>query len=285
MAALGAAACASPQKPPSSAASSAATAPASPFFIEGPAGRLSVDDGGRGGLPVLFVHGNGSNKAQWAAQLAHLRASRRAAAVDLRGMGLSDPAAGGDYSVEAFAADVAAAADALKLGRFVLVGHSFGGSVICAYAGRHPERLAGLVFADVAGDLSATPPDQIEGLKRGLEPANYTQFTDAWFDTILKDATPATRTAVLGSLHETPREVFTGATLGLYRFHLTEALARFSGPRLSIASTLADNPIVIHRKVSGIQVRVIEGASHWLMMDKPDAFNRMLDEFLAGLAG
>jgi len=25
----------------------------------------------------------------------------------------------------------------------------------------------------------------------------------------------------------------------------------------------------------------MEGVSHWLMMDKPDEFNRILDEFLA----
>lgn len=242
-----------------------------------------MDDGGRGGLPVLFVHGNGSNKSQWARQLSHLRVTRRAAALDLRGMGRSAPPADGDYSVEAFAADVAAAADAMRLSRFVLVGHSFGGAVVCAYAGRHPERLAGLVFADVAGDLSDTAADRIEGLKAGLAPANYAQFTDAWFDSILPGAADATRAAVLASLHATPREVFTGATLALYSFHLKEALAGYSGPRLSIASYLADNPAVIHRSIEGVPARVIAGASHWLMMDKPEEFDRILDDFLAGL--
>ncbi len=262
----------------------AAAAPPPPVTsVEGPAGRLAVDDGGRGGLPVLFVHGNGSNKSQWAGQLSHLRPTRRAAAFDLRGMGQSAPAADGDYSVEAFASDVAAVADAMKFSRFVLVGHSFGGAVVCAYAGRHPDRLAGLVFADVAGDASGTPADRVEGLKRGLAPDNYVQFTDAWFDRILTGAADRTRAAVLASLHATPREVFTGATLGLYSFPLKEALARYSGPRLSIASYLAENPQVIHRSIEGIPARVIGGASHWLMMDRPEEFDRILDEFLVSL--
>jgi len=262
-----------------------AAAPAPPVTgVAGPAGRLAVDDGGSGGAtPVLFVHGNGSNKSQWAAQLAHLRPTRRAAALDLRGMGDSAPAAGGDYSVEGFGADVAAVADALDLRRFVLVGHSFGGAVVCAYAGRHPERLAGLVFADVAGDLTATPAADVEALKRHLAPETYVSFTDGWFEGILKAATPATRDAVLRSLHATPREVFIGATLDLYAFHLNEALARYGGPRLSIASYLAENPFAIHKTVPNVPVRVIVGASHWLMMDKPDEFDRDLDDFLAGL--
>src|SRR5437667_5995364 len=107
-------------------------------WIEGTLGRLRVDDGGRGGLPVLFVHGNGGNRTQWKAQLEHLRQTRRAVAFDLRGMGDSEPAGDADYSVAGFSQDVAAIADALGLERFVLAGHSFGGAVVADYAGKHP---------------------------------------------------------------------------------------------------------------------------------------------------
>jgi pimeloyl-ACP methyl ester carboxylesterase len=102
------------------------------------------------------VDGNGGNRTQWKSQLAHLRTSRRAVAIDLHGMGGSAPAADGDYSVQGFADDVAAAVDALGIKRFVLVGHSYGGYVVAAYAGKHPDGVAGLVFAAVADDLPET---------------------------------------------------------------------------------------------------------------------------------
>src|SRR6476659_5678336 len=86
-------------------------------WVVGKQGRLRVDDGGSGGTAVVFVHGNGGNRTQWAAQLRHLRAGRRAVAFDLRGMGESETARNGDYSVEGFAEDVAAVADALGLRR------------------------------------------------------------------------------------------------------------------------------------------------------------------------
>src|SRR5579872_4110669 len=128
-----------------------------PQSIRGPQGRLNVDDGGRGdAVPVLFVHGNGANLEQWRAQLDHLRPSRRAIAFDLRGMGESDLPANGDYSVAAMADDVQAVADALHLRRFVIVGHSYGGAVVAMYAAKHPERVAGVVFADAAGNVSMT---------------------------------------------------------------------------------------------------------------------------------
>lgn len=251
--------------------------------VEGPQGRLRVDDGGTGGLPVLFIHGNGGNRTQWAAQLAHLRPTRRAVAFDLRGMGESDPARDGDYSVAGFAADVAAVADALKPQRFVLVGHSFGGAVVAAYAGKHPDRLAGLVFADVAGDVRNPPPAHAEAIRRGFEPDRYEEFTRRWFETILVRGTDATKSAVMKSLRATPREVFIAASRSLTEFDPGAALDPYRGPRLHIASFLADNPQAIHRSFPDMPLRVISDASHWLMMDRPEEFNRLLDEFLAGL--
>lgn len=248
--------------------------------IAGPQGRLSIQEEGTGGIPILFVHGNGCNRIQWAAQMAHFGEHRRVAALDLRGMGESAPPANGDYSVEGFAQDVAAAADVLHFRRFVLVGHSFGGAVVAAYAGRHPERLAALVFADSAGDLRGTPREQVEKLREGLAAQTYAKFTDAWFGAILKNSTERTRAAVLRSLHETRREVFTAATLGLYSFDFDDALSRYSGPELSISSFLFDSPLVVHRLHPTIPVRRIPDASHWLMMDRPEQFNRFLEELL-----
>ena len=251
-------------------------------WVQGPQGRLRVDDGGRGGLPVLFVHGNGGNRTQWAAQLEHLRATRRAAAFDLRGMGESEPAGNADYSVEGFAEDVAAVADALGLQRFVLVGHSYGGAVVAAYAGKHPDRLAGLVFADVAGDIRNPPAGQAEALRRGLLPENYEDFTRRWFEAILARGTDATKAAVMRSLRATRPEVFTAAAKSLYSFDPAPALAAYQGPRLHIASFLADNPVAIHRAFKDMPVRIVTDASHWLMMDRPEEFNGILDDFLAG---
>src|SRR5262249_46254159 len=95
-------------------------------WIAGPPGNPPVRAGGpasdaeTAGLPVLFVHSLGGNGGQWALQLDHLRRTRRAVALDLRGHGDSDPAEDGDYSIEGLAGDVAAVADQLPLRRFVL---------------------------------------------------------------------------------------------------------------------------------------------------------------------
>jgi pimeloyl-ACP methyl ester carboxylesterase len=253
--------------------------PVSPF-VAGPQGRLHVDDGGSGAaLPVVFVHGNGANLTQWSAQLAHLRATRRAVALDLRGMGQSEVPRNGDYSVEAMADDVQAVVDALHLDRFVLAGHSYGGAVVMRYAAKHPERVAGVVYADSAGTLTVTDDAAAKflGALRKDKPA----FTRQWFAPILKGSSQAVQDAVFASVDATSIDAFAGALTGLRSLDTGTLLDAYHGPVLAIAAADIENPSSLHMQYPKLPVRKIAGTGHWLMMDKPEEFNRILDDFLA----
>ena len=250
-------------------------------FIAGPQGRLHVSDGGGGKLlPVLFVHGNGANLTQWSAQLDHLRATRRAVAFDLPGMGKSEVPANGDYSIKAMEEDVDAVANALRLTRFVIVGHSYGGAVVAGYAAAHPERVAGVVYADSAGTINmpaAAAENFVAALKRDRD-----AVVSQWFGPMLKNAAPPVKSAVLASVQSTPLDAFTGALLGLRDVDVTAAARAYHGPRLIIAAG-PGNPSALRTQVPEIPVREMTGVSHWLMMDKPGEFNALLDAFLVGV--
>jgi pimeloyl-ACP methyl ester carboxylesterase len=250
-------------------------------FIAGPAGAIHISDGGRGSaLPVLFVHGNGANLTQWQAQLDHVRQSRRAVALDLRGMGKSVAPANGDYSIDAMANDVAAVADALHLKRFIIVGHSYGGGVVAAYAAAHPDRVATVVFADSAANVSM-PKEAGEKFIAALR-KNKDAVVKAWFAPILVDASDSVRDAVLASVHDTPVDALAGALVGLAAHDVGADVRAIKAPRLAIINaSLAKNPSSFHSQFPEVPAREMEGVSHWLMMDKPDEFNRILDEFLA----
>jgi pimeloyl-ACP methyl ester carboxylesterase len=251
-----------------------------PSFIDGPQGRLHVDDGGRGsGIPVLFVHGNSGNLTQWRAQLDHVRQSRRAVAFDLRGMGMSDLPRNGDYSVNGMVDDVEAVTNALNLKRFVIVGHSYGGSVVAAYAARHPERVAGVVFADSAGNVKIDPVQAKAFLDKIR--TDRDRVVPQWFAPILKSSRDEVRNAVLESVSHTPGDVIAGALGGLMTFDMTAMLAAYHGPRIAIAATDIENPASLHVQFPDIPVKKMSGTGHWLMMDKPVEFNALLDEFLA----
>ena len=260
----------------------APTARPSPF-VQGPAGKLFVDDGGKGGIPLLLVHGLGGDHTVWDAQLEFFRKGRRVVAMDLRGYGQSDPDSNGDYTIEAFAADVAAAAKQLGIPRYILVGHSMGGPVVVACAAAHRDSVAGVVFDDPAGDLTQIPPKKTEEWLEGYAPESYEKFREEWFGSMLKMARPEVREKVLATVRKAPREVVAASAKSLFSYDPKPALKAFTGPMLSINTPENNEPYSLHKLQPSMKVVVIGGTSHWVMMDKPAEFNAALAEFLKGI--
>jgi pimeloyl-ACP methyl ester carboxylesterase len=240
-----------------------------------------VDAGGTGsGVPVLLVHGLSMNLAMWRAQVQHLRASRRAAAFDLPGFGQSDPPSDGDYSLAAGVRSIAVVADALGYDRFVLVGHSYSGLLAGKYAAEHHDRIAGVVLADGAFDPSTWPAGAIDTTVRGMR-QNWSAAIEKAFTPILVNATDAVRAYAFAAVEATPRESVIATYSGMAGYDARSTLARYPGPKLSIAAAALDDPKAVHHTIP-IPVEMMQGVSHWPMMDRPDEFNRLLDAFLAG---
>jgi pimeloyl-ACP methyl ester carboxylesterase len=250
----------------------------SALTLPGPAGVLAIDDGGRGGLPVVFVHSLAGNSKHWAAQLEHLRPSRRAVALELRGHGRSEPPRNGDYSIAGMAGDIKAVVDRLSLDRFVLVGHSMGGGVALTYAGAHPERVAALLLVDPIGDGKQISAAETKPLFAGLDSNYETTIRGYWTGIAGPDS--AVRERLLADLRATPRTTVVPAFRAALRFDPDPSLARYRGPMMSIVTPYNDQPFSLHRLGKGFPHRVVQGTGHWIQLDKPEEFNRLLDEFL-----
>jgi pimeloyl-ACP methyl ester carboxylesterase len=250
----------------------------SPTQVIGPAGVLAVDNGGSGGLPVVFVHSLAGNSTHWSKQLEYLRRTRRAVALDLRGHGRSEHPRNGDYTIAGLAGDLAAVADTLGLDQFVLVGHSMGGGVALEYAGAHPDRVAGLVLVDPIGDGKQIPPAEGKAYLSGFE-SSYDSTSQAYWTTVAGPDS-AIQKRLLADLKATPREAVVQVLRDIMQFDPDPALARYTGPKLSIVTPHNDMPSSLHRLGKGFPHRLVEGTGHWIQLDKPEEFNGLLDEFL-----
>lgn len=81
----------------------------------------------------------------WRHWLSELPVGRTLIRYDARGSGLSDRNVD-DFSMHALIRDLETVVDAMKLGRFPLLGISQGVSVAVAYAAKHPDRVSHLVL-------------------------------------------------------------------------------------------------------------------------------------------
>ena len=245
--------------------------------------KLFVDDGGQDEMPVIFLHSLAGNSQQWAAQLSHVRPSRRAIALDLRGHGRSPAAADGDYGIETMMEDVHATMAELGIMQFVLVGHSMGGSVAVAYAGKYPQQVAGLLLVDPSGDSTQMPMEQMQGFVGALQSEAYTAVIEQYWQQILIGATETTRAQVLHDLRQTEKATVVGIMHALFSFNPVPSLNAYSGSRLSVITPLNKVPFALHNLVPDLPDMLVEDTSHWLHMDKPQQFNVIMDDFLTAV--
>jgi pimeloyl-ACP methyl ester carboxylesterase len=107
---------------------------------------LNVEDrGNSGGLPLVFLHSWAGSSRSWKYVAAALPNHLRPIAIDQRGWGQSDSPSQG-FQLADLASDAKEVVKALKLDRYVLVGHSMGGKVAQFIASERPEKLVGLIL-------------------------------------------------------------------------------------------------------------------------------------------
>lgn len=252
-------------------------------WIAGPAGTLRVlERHPDGELAIVFIHGLGGRAEHWMAQFHAAGPAIRAVAFDLPGHGGSDRAANGDYSVPAAAAAIGAVLDALGLRRAVLVAHSLGTAAAIEYAGRHPERVTGLLLVDPSGDQSRMPEADRRELLAQLsrDPGEEISW---YFRQLLAGDRAELASRVLEDLSAVPTEVVLSAIEGGLSYRPLSALSRFGGPVTSIISDLNDLPYGLHNLVPDLPVRRVPRASHWLMLDRPADLWTWVIEFLEEL--
>ncbi|CAM3764670.1 alpha/beta fold hydrolase [Bordetella tumulicola] len=126
-------------------------------IVGGECDRVVVEDGCRiavhtlrtGGatIPILFIHALAMTGEMWRRVAQQLNVDASLYAIDCRGHGESDRAAG-PYTTERFAKDIGDVLDHLHAQKVHLIGCSMGGTVALAFAGRHPERVASMTIID-----------------------------------------------------------------------------------------------------------------------------------------
>lgn len=253
-------------------------------MVNGPAGRLHVDVRGSGDLPVVLIPSLAGSTRQWEPQLAHLAANWRVIAIDLRGHGRSDAPLSSSFEPRDYAEDIKAVLDALNIREAVIVGHSMGSAVALAFASDHPSRVRGLVLVDPVDDPLKRPPDPgFETFLKDLEGVSYQMRIEDYWKEILVNAGPGVASLVLADLRATPQQTVVQSMRALAGFDSSRALTAFKGPVMSVTTPLNDFPSSLHRVHPWLPHHRLTNVSHWLQLDRPVEFNRILDGFLEKL--
>ena len=258
--------------------------------IDGTAVHDSGPVAGSAALPLVLLHGMLMDASVWDPALAHLRAAhgRRVVRPEMPGHGESEAPPDGDHSVHACARDLLRVLDALALGRVALVAHSFGAFVALEAAARDPGRIAHLVLVDPAGDFTTFPAEvrraQIEPFLARIDGAEWRDAMTTGFAQALEGSRPETRERVMGRVAAAPRALAVSMYHAMFDYDAVRALdAYLAAPHAradAIVTPANAWPFSLHVLRPALRAHVVEGVGHWLQLDRPEEFARVLDDVL-----
>ena len=254
-------------------------------FATSDGARVHYQIDGDGVRTVVFVHGWACDGSFWHEQVpASVARGWRAIAVDLPGHGRSDhPDVA--YTPERLARGVEAVLRQERVSDPVLVGHSMGG-LVSRYVAEHVPGVRGLVIVDSRSVLFG------EGISDAAQRAAFADAlrrdsTDKTFrdnlPTFFVDATPAAvREEVASKMTRTNRRAAASAWEGMSTAMRWSA-SPTSIPTLAIYGKFGDDGMerALRRLFTRLQyVRWPDPIGHFLMLERPQAFNDALIAFL-----
>jgi 3-oxoadipate enol-lactonase len=241
------------------------------------------------GTPLLLVHGHPFDRTMWEPQLRHFGTDRRVIVPDLRGYGASGGAVSG---WAAFADDLAALLDGLRVPRAVVAGLSMGGQIALELWARHPTRVAGLLLADTtaAGETAESRAARLGQARRLLQEGMDPYAVEMLYLMVAPDAPAAVARHVLAMMRSAdPAGAAAAQRARADRPDRRADLAAVAVPTVVVAGSedaftpVADARLIADR-VPGAELVIVDGAAHMPNLERPDAFNAALQRLLSRVA-
>jgi proline iminopeptidase len=249
---------------------------------------------GSGGAPPLIAVNGGPgfdhNYLHCSTAWDSLAKGRRIVFYDQRGNGRSPVKNGGAMDVAAQVDDLEALRAHLGLERIDLLGHSWGGYLVMAYAARHPEHIDHLIIVDSAAPKWSDTlvlfddvfPQTMEAraATSSVDAAIRLYFTMLFYSPQKRDGF----VAQAGDYHYN-LQVNEAVNADLGRLDLTPELAKFKMPTLVMTGRYDLNvaPVIAYRisqAIAGSKFVVFEQSGHMPFYEEPERFVAEVNGFL-----
>ncbi len=247
---------------------------------------LDYEDYGNGKV-LLLLHGLGSTKKDWDAQVPFFSKKYRVITLDLRGHGASTKPKNA-YGVGLMTEDVKSFLDKLRIKTATFIGFSMGGAVAFQMASSYPKYVENMVIVNSGPDFNNMGSIGEELLK------NRTQFLETKGLTLLAEE-------IAFNMFPEPHQLglrkdfeircknndynaYYQSFVTLMAWGLGDKLKDIQTRTLVVASDMDYTPIAFKeayvKRMHNARLSVIKNSRHGVVIDQPDAFNLALKRFL-----
>ncbi len=230
-------------------------------------------------MKLIFIHGSGNTKEVWHYQTKYFSNSE---AVNLPGhLQEGEPAT----SVEGYAQWVHDYVRKQGYKEPIIAGHSLGGAIAQTYALKYPNDLKALILIATGAKLRVHP-DFLAIMTQGI--AEPTRWLKEFVEPMYTQVEPQLRQIVLQKVAEVGAAVQLNDFMCCDKFDIMNQVHQIRHPTLILCGS-NDNltPIkysqYLANKIANSQLVIIEGGTHFVFMEKPDAVNQAIEKFLNSL--
>jgi pimeloyl-ACP methyl ester carboxylesterase len=266
--------------------------------VELPGGEVNYSEIGEGD-PIVFVHGISGSWQNWLENLPHFGRNHRAIALDLPGFGAS-PMPSWPIDMPAYGQLLQDFCEKLGVEGATLVGNSMGGLVAAEAVLSAPGRFNRLVLVSAAGFINTWLPHE-----RGVATSHAWNTFGRPFGAAARFVVTHRRSRYAmfrfairhpGRLRKEllweqmasglPCPGFADALDAVIEYDARDRLAEIEIPTMIVWGT--DDWVIpaiaaqsYHRRIPHSRMEIFEDTGHVPQMERPERFNRVLEEFLA----
>ena len=247
---------------------------------------LRVRVEGSASAPVLlFSNSLATDLSMWDDQASYFSKWYRVVRYDTRGHGKSEASAA-PYNLSTLVEDVRSLLDALGIDAVHYCGLSLGGMIGQLFAARYPQRLLSLALCDSAAKLRREVWEERiavahrDGIGPLVEPS-----LGRWFTQPFRDKNPELIEGIRQMIQGTSVNGYIGSATAIMEMDNFPQLPRIATPTLIVVgskdpATPPSDSELMHQKIAGSKMVVIEDAAHLPNIEQIDEFNNILDAFL-----
>ncbi|MCD6076006.1 MAG: catD 2 [Rhodospirillales bacterium] len=240
---------------------------------------------GEGNGPVVvLVHSLGANSYMWRPIMDKLKDRFCCIAVDCRGHGKSSYK--NPFTVRDVAADLNAVLDELEIKRAHIVGISMGGPIVLEMYAERPGRIASLVIADSFYDNRASSKERLAETEQQMQGKTMRTFGEEYAKSRLMPSTPQRAYDELAeAVSMVAPKTFLDTLTAISTVGFQGLIAAVSVPTLICYGDNERLPLQrqgrqMHEMIAGSELAVIDNAGHLSAIDQPDAFAKLIGDFI-----
>lgn len=225
------------------------------------------------GVPLVLLHGIGSNSRSWHRQLAVLSQQYKVVAWDAPGFGRSTDPSADTPSIRYYADALYDLFDSAGLDSAIVLGHSLGGIIAQEFYRAYPDRVRSLILADTTQGGARNLEERLRMI-RTMTPAQLARERAPHL--LSRNAPPELVEEAIGIMSEVRRPGYEFAAIAMSQADTRGVLDGIRVPLLMIWGAEDEITPMWPQWPPGARVEVIPNAGHLCYIEQPDRFNSIV---------